>query len=732
MEVDYWNGTGWELDDVVVNGTAQRTVNTSDMINLWQLFNGLWSVEANASFGDGTYRVYAAALDNESNVLLNLDGTPMNDSWEFTLDQPCDIYCFNCSNCSDAIAAASPGETVCLAANLTGITTTCIDFNGSDNISFTCQGNSINGTDTDFTYGIYLRNVSGGSNYNVVRDCSSSNFFYGVYLEDGHGNTLYNLSTSDNCWLGIYLESSSGNSLSNLSSDNTSYGIYLLSSSGNNLSNLSSDNNVCGLFLSSSSSNNLHTLSLSNNSFGVYLVYSSNNSLVDVNVSKSAGQMGLYVKGFSLLHYSTNNFSDFYVNNQSVWYYGSDVACPDHQVIDLSQPPYLGNVSHLQLVGCVNVTVRNGVLNNLDGIYLSHTNDSQVSNVSVSNTYAGVGLDYSFFNVLDDLETDSNVYGVSLLASSVNNLSNISADGGYGFGIYLFSSLNNSFRNVSVSGGDTGFYLEDGSDGNRFMDARVLKNNFAVFFHWNSSGNLFIDSVLNDSNKSDVYMDAASAAYVVDNSFLNVSFRLDNVTFIDCDSGDGDTCVLHVRWYAGVQVNYSNGSAVSGETVYAFNKTDALIDSGVTGGSGFVRLNLSEVDIWDLSGGTTYGGNRTYHNNYTINVSDGIYTAENDSVNMSMNRLIQLTLQLPPPACTYYCFNCSNCSDAMAAAVGETVCMADNITATGNCIAMKSNVTFDCSGFSLKGPGSSYGIYNYVGDGADDSIIREFRSRDIS
>ena len=85
MTVDYWNGSHWLMDDVVVSDSTPRQVNTTDIIKLWGDFNGRWNAQDNASFGDGLYRVYAAAQDNESNILFSRDGSPLNASWVFNV-----------------------------------------------------------------------------------------------------------------------------------------------------------------------------------------------------------------------------------------------------------------------------------------------------------------------------------------------------------------------------------------------------------------------------------------------------------------------------------------------------------------------------------------------------------------------------------------------------------------------------------------------------------------------
>jgi len=84
MKTQYWNGAAWVDDDVVVNETTPRTFVPTQLVKLDTIWNPENYTTNNLSFGDGWYRVYTACLDNESNVLMNLNGSFVNTTYNFT------------------------------------------------------------------------------------------------------------------------------------------------------------------------------------------------------------------------------------------------------------------------------------------------------------------------------------------------------------------------------------------------------------------------------------------------------------------------------------------------------------------------------------------------------------------------------------------------------------------------------------------------------------------------
>jgi hypothetical protein len=84
MQVEYWNGTSWITDQVVIDDASPRTLNASGVLGLDTVFNGLLDM-GDLSYGDGEYRVYAALCDSYGEVLVTGDSA-LEAWWTFELD----------------------------------------------------------------------------------------------------------------------------------------------------------------------------------------------------------------------------------------------------------------------------------------------------------------------------------------------------------------------------------------------------------------------------------------------------------------------------------------------------------------------------------------------------------------------------------------------------------------------------------------------------------------------
>lgn len=99
-------------------------------------------------------------------------------------------YCSNCSDCSTKIQNANPGDTIVLQNNISDHYGNCIDFNGTDEIIFDCEGNLIDAQSyLDYTRAIDIED----SSYITIQNCKINNFFSGI----GSDTSSYNVSLKD-------------------------------------------------------------------------------------------------------------------------------------------------------------------------------------------------------------------------------------------------------------------------------------------------------------------------------------------------------------------------------------------------------------------------------------------------------------------------------------------------------------------------------------------------------
>ena len=94
----------------------------------------------------------------------------------------------------------APGDIIILNQSLTGskgnIVGNCIEFDGSDSITFDCDGHTIDGDDVGTDYGIWLNDTGDDSNYNVIRNCTIGQFDRGIGVLSSEFNNFTNINPS--------------------------------------------------------------------------------------------------------------------------------------------------------------------------------------------------------------------------------------------------------------------------------------------------------------------------------------------------------------------------------------------------------------------------------------------------------------------------------------------------------------------------------------------------------
>ncbi len=88
IQVQFYNTSfeDWILADDTINETTVRIINSSDQLGLDTIFNGLVNTSSLLdSFGDGTYRVYAAFRDPDGDILVCDDESLLEATYEFTI-----------------------------------------------------------------------------------------------------------------------------------------------------------------------------------------------------------------------------------------------------------------------------------------------------------------------------------------------------------------------------------------------------------------------------------------------------------------------------------------------------------------------------------------------------------------------------------------------------------------------------------------------------------------------
>ena len=104
------------------------------------------------------------------------------------------IDCNNCTDCSEKLQSASPGDIVMLTSDISDFDGDCICFNGTDNVMFDGGGHTITGIDRKDA-GVYL---SAYSQSGVIRNFTVTNFRQGVYLYESDYCHVHNVTSHAN------------------------------------------------------------------------------------------------------------------------------------------------------------------------------------------------------------------------------------------------------------------------------------------------------------------------------------------------------------------------------------------------------------------------------------------------------------------------------------------------------------------------------------------------------
>ena len=173
MKVQYYNisDDSWLNVTTVVNTTID--LNASDVVKLDSYFNGLWNIGM-ASYGSGTYRVYASLTSFNETVIENLDGTLLESSYNFSV----------VTNLAPVVTRQLPANDTHLPYKWSTLNYTATDHEGS---SLSCYvfGDAVDGSTLLATQPL----ESGNSTLYNWTDLSDGTYYWNVLCGDGEFNS---------------------------------------------------------------------------------------------------------------------------------------------------------------------------------------------------------------------------------------------------------------------------------------------------------------------------------------------------------------------------------------------------------------------------------------------------------------------------------------------------------------------------------------------------------------
>ena len=183
----------------------------------------------------------------------------------------------------------TPGEIVKLTEDLTSLTTTCFTVK-APNVVIKCNGYSITGGNSQYTYGIYS-----DGDYTKVENCIISGYGTGIFFKSVDYGEVLNVNITSNIpvynWYAIHLSNSNYNTIQySVATMPYGTGIFIDGTSGNNIINhFTSTSFAEGVRIQDNSNYNLiNKLNIVSNYTGVSYSLAYNNTLSNSIVSSTS------------------------------------------------------------------------------------------------------------------------------------------------------------------------------------------------------------------------------------------------------------------------------------------------------------------------------------------------------------------------------------------------------------------------------------------------------------
>lgn len=347
------------------------------------------------------------------------------------------------SACGIAGVSFENNKDYVLINDISNYNSTCFDMYNLKNVTFDCQGYTIDGTDAESTYGFY---VSGTTNNVTIKNCKLTDFYHGIYMYGSNVkyNIVKNVTVESSSYDGINLRSTRYNLIDNVTSVNNDYGgIMLYSGSYNNVTNSYFKQNSCrmvgnlwwfvnmgGIIIRSSPYNYVYNNTVEDNCQQGITMWASSSNDIYANKLKSDDIFVIWETG------SYNNISSNFLNGSAIVIEGNDN----------------------------NWIENNTVVNAYKGfrIYPAWYLKGNTNNTFINNSYQCLSgyCGYGFF-IGDYNRRDGDVSG-------------------------------NNFINNTVIGPSTGFYLEARTHDQNFIGNKIINTSgVGVYIHSTSYNNYF-------------------------------------------------------------------------------------------------------------------------------------------------------------------------------------------------------------------------------------------------
>jgi len=533
-----------------------------------------------------------------------------------------------------------------------------------NNMTIDGTGSTLQGTGSGYGFSLcYIHNVT-------IENTNIEGFTSGVHLNSASNIAVFGNNITEN-YNGIELMLSSDNTISeNQVASNYFQGICVDSSFNNIFSENSITNNEwCGVKLLHSFSNTFCGNHITNNTYYGIRLHLSSNSVFSGNML-NGNKYSFDVWGHELGHFIHSVDVSNFIEGKPLYY----LANQTDVVINPAKYPEVG---YLALINCTNVMVEGLTLaNNGQGLLLAYTNNSKVTDNSITSNDFGVWLESSFDNTIRGNTVESNDYGVWFGSSSDNVLcENNIADNRYGvwpylsfgnvlsgnciernsygvwfdssfensvfmneiednlFGFWFCGSYNNSLSRNNIRNNCQGIQLgHDPSFGNAFFENNITNNDVGVKLLSSYENRFFRNNFVNNtmqacnypSSCGNVWDDHVEGNYWSD--YIGTDLNHDGVgeSEYEIDEGNADHCPLMGKFDSfntslGYYVNIVSNSTIEDFEYSESNSTMRMHVSNITANQvfGFCRMRIPHALMAEPSSVTVDGAEPCYVN-YTL------------------------------------------------------------------------------------------------------------------
>ncbi|MHA2226817.1 MAG: right-handed parallel beta-helix repeat-containing protein [Candidatus Hodarchaeales archaeon] len=366
--------------------------------------------------------------------------------------------------------------------------------------------------------------ITFSGNNTIVNNSVLNNGDAGISLLSSESITILNNTVSNNGGTGLSLDSTWNTTVVNTTAtSNDQHGMHI-SYSENNLfeNNYVTSNNLWGIRLHESKNNRIHNNIISNNSEGGLSLSSSGNNTISHN---SLVNNHYWMGGEVLEHYSQALVMNNTIEGKHLlfWQNVSDRIVPSGAgLIILIQCDSIKisdqNLIGIQVAYSINLIIRNNnVSNGWNGIFISFTNTSTITNNSVTN---------------------NSVNGIDLSASDTITIVNNTVTNNSASGIKIWDSHFSTIANNSVTNNmASGIHLQD-SDTSSITDNYVINNSVAGIYLQDSTTSAIANNSVTANGMTGIYLRYSSICTITNNtvtknSYQGIALRASNTNVIE-------------------------------------------------------------------------------------------------------------------------------------------------------------------------------------------------------